>query len=84
MKQEGKSSKALPRVARIDIVSPDTRRLLEAKNLSAEDFSGDNRYQEFSLPLDLKRPLKLDFRIYSDGLSTFWVDWIRIERISDV
>ncbi len=84
MKQEGKSSKDLPRVARIDIVSPDTRRLLVAKDLTAKDFSADNRYQEFSLFLDLKRSLKLDFRVYSDGLNTFWVDWIRIERLSDV
>jgi hypothetical protein len=33
MKKEGKSSKALPGVPRIDIVSSDTRRLLVAKNL---------------------------------------------------
>lgn len=84
MKIESKSLRAFPRVARIDIVSPDTRRLLAAKDLSAEDFTGDVGYQEFSLILDLKRPLKLEFRVYSDGLDTFWIDRIRIERISDV
>lgn len=84
MKRKAKPLKTQSRIIRIDVVSPDTRRLLEAKNLSKEDFPGTDRYQEFSLPIDLKRPSKLDFRVYSDGMSIFWVDWIRIEKISDV
>jgi hypothetical protein len=79
-----KPLEALTRIARIDVVSPDTKRLLEAKNLNKEDFPKLGEYKEFSLPIDLKRPLKLGFRVYSDGLSIFWVDWIRIEKISDV
>jgi len=84
MKRKAKPLKTQSRIIRIDVVSPDTTRLLEAKNLREEDFPGTDRYQEFSLPIDLKRPLKLDFRVYSDGMSIFWVDWIRIEKISDV
>jgi hypothetical protein len=57
---------------------------LEAKNLKKEDFPKIGEYKEFSLLINLKRPLKLGFRVYSDGLSIFWVDWIRIEKISGV
>ena len=84
MKRMAKPLKTLSRIARIDVVSLDTRRLLEAKNLNKEDFPKIGEYKEFSLPIDLKRPLKLGFRVYSDGLSIFWVDWIRIEKISGV
>jgi hypothetical protein len=84
MKRQVKPLKSLDRIARIDVVSPDTRRLLEAKDLSEENFPGSGLYQEFALSIDLKRPLKLDFRVYSDGSGIFWVDWIRIEKISDV
>jgi len=84
MKRQVKPLKSLDRIARIDVVSPDTRRLLEAKDLGEENFPGSGIYQEFVLSIDLKRPLKLDFRVYSDGSGIFWVDWIRIEKISDV
>lgn len=84
MRREDNSTRSLSRMARIDIVSPDIRRLLSAKNLTPEDFPDDNKYKEFSLSVDLKRPLRLDFRVYSDALGTFWIDWVRIEKISDV
>ena len=84
MKRQAKPSKSLDRIARIDVVSPDTRRLLEAKNLSMEDFPGTGIYQEFVLFVDLKKSLKLDFRVYSDGLAIFYIDLIRFEKISGV
>jgi hypothetical protein len=84
MKHKADPLKTLSRIARIDVIAPETRRLLEAKNLSEEDFSDTAGYHEFSLPIELIRPLKLNFRVYSDGLSLFWVDRIRIEKISDV
>ena len=84
MKRQAKPLKSPDRIARIDVVSPDTRRLLKAKNLSQENFPGSGTYQKFTLSIDLKKPLKLDFRVYSDGIAIFWVDWIRIEKISGV
>ena len=84
MKRMAKPLKTLSRIARIDVVSLDTKRLLEAKNLNKEDFPKIGEYKEFSLLIDLKRPLKLGFRVYSDGKSIFWVDWIRIEKNSGV
>ncbi|UCE43027.1 MAG: glycosyltransferase family 39 protein [Candidatus Aminicenantes bacterium] len=86
MKLEANLSKAHPlsRIARIDIVAPETKRLLEAKDLTEDDFPDSGGYHEFPLTLDIIRPLKLNFRVYSDGLSPFWVDRIRIEKISDV
>ncbi len=84
MKRSTGSSISTARIARIDAVSPDTRRLLKAKNLSREDFPDTDAYREFALPIDLKRPDKLSFRVYADGTGTFWVDWIKIEKISGV
>ncbi len=83
MKLEGNSSNGLSRIARIDVVSPEKRKLLMAKNLIAEDFIKDNTYQEFSLGIELSRPLNLQFRIYSDGAASLWVDCVWIERISE-
>jgi 4-amino-4-deoxy-L-arabinose transferase-like glycosyltransferase len=84
IKKKNHQTKSSFRMARIDIVSPDTKRLLAIKNLVPENFPDDNEYLEFSLPLNLKRPLRLDFRVYTDGLIPFWVDWIRIQKISGV
>jgi hypothetical protein len=84
MKRQATPIKSLERIARIDVVSPDTRRLLEAKNLRQENFPGSDTFQEFTLLIDLKKPLKLDLRVYSDGIAIFWVDCIRIEKISVV
>jgi 4-amino-4-deoxy-L-arabinose transferase-like glycosyltransferase len=84
MKLEENPLKNVSRIARLDVVSPDTRRLLMAKDLFADDFLADNTYQEFSLSVDLNRPLNLRFRVYSDGTVSFWIDCIRIERISEV
>jgi len=55
-----------------------------AKDLSVDDFLADNTYQEFSLSVDLSRPLNLRLRVYSDGTAFFWIDCIRIKRISEV
>jgi len=84
MKLEGNPLSNVSRIARIDVVSPDTRRLLMAKDLFADDFLADNTYQEFSLSVDLNRPLNLRFRVYSDGAASFCIDCIRIKRISEV
>jgi hypothetical protein len=84
MKRQAKPIKSLDRIVRIDVVSPDTRRLLAVKNLNQEDFPGTDIYREFVLSVDLKRSAKLDFRVYSDGLASFWVDSIRTEKISGV
>jgi hypothetical protein len=84
MKRKPNPLKTLSRIARIDVVAPETRRLLEAKNLTEKDFPETDGYREFSLPIELMRPLKLNFRVYSDGLSIFWIDRIRIEKTSDV
>lgn len=84
IKKENNPIKPPFRIARIDIVSPDTKRLLAAKNLFSENFPDDNKYLEISLPLFLKKPLKLDFRVYTDGIISFWVDWIRIQKTSGV
>jgi 4-amino-4-deoxy-L-arabinose transferase-like glycosyltransferase len=83
MKLKGNPSGDKSRIARIDVVSPDTRRLLTAKDLTVKDFLTDETYQEFSLNIDLSRPLNLQFRVYSDGAVPFWVDSIWIEDISD-
>ncbi len=84
IKKEKDAIKATSRMARIDIVSPETKRLLAVKNIISEDLPDDSEYTELVLPLYLKKPLKLDFRVYTDGLVSFWVDWIRIQKISDV
>jgi 4-amino-4-deoxy-L-arabinose transferase-like glycosyltransferase len=81
MRLKGYSSRDASRIARIDAVSPDTRKLLMAKDLTVQDFLTDNTYQEFSLSLDLNRPSNLQFRVYSDGVAPFWVDCIWMERI---
>lgn len=70
------------RIARIDVVSPQRQRLLEAKDLRAEDFPSDGSYREFSLTFDLTWPSELNFRIYSDASFPFWVDCVAIEKIS--
>lgn len=84
MKRSADAARSPARIARIDVVSPDTRRLLDAKNLNEEDFPGTGVYHEFALSIDLKRPDKLNFRVYADGLGDFWIDWIRIEKIPGV
>jgi 4-amino-4-deoxy-L-arabinose transferase-like glycosyltransferase len=83
MKLKGSPSGDMSRIARIDAVSADTRQLFLAKELTVEDFLTDERYQEFSLNIDLSKPLNLQFRVFSDGVVPFWIDCIWIEGISD-
>ena len=80
MKREELTSRTLSRMARIDVVSPDSRRLLVSQDISTDDFPDDDKYHGFSLPINLPRSTKLNFRVYSDGLVAFWVDWIRVEK----
>ena len=81
IKKSSDTIKFTNRMARIDVVSPETKKLLAIKNLTPENFPFSNEYMEFSLPLQLKKAAKLDFRVYTDGLISFWVDWIRIQKI---
>jgi 4-amino-4-deoxy-L-arabinose transferase-like glycosyltransferase len=84
MKRPAESVKSHARIARIDVVSPDSRRLLVAKNLSQEDLPDTGIYQEFVLSIELKRPDKLNIRVYADGQSAFWVDCMWVEKIPGV
>ncbi len=79
MKMHPAPVKSPERVARIDAVAPDTRRLLAAKDLHEKDFPGVGAYRNFVLSIDLKRAERLNFRVYSEGSAIFCVDWIRIE-----
>jgi 4-amino-4-deoxy-L-arabinose transferase-like glycosyltransferase len=78
IKKEENSSKPYSRIARIDAVSQATKRVLKRENLYEKNFSPDKNYQEFTLTIFLKRPSKVDFRVYSDGKVSFWVDKIRV------
>ncbi len=84
IKKEKNPARSLMRMARIDVVSPDNKRLLGVKDLHTENFPGDNKYFKFSFPVYLKKPLKLEIRVYTDGLIAFWIDWIKIEELSGV
>lgn len=68
------------RLARIDIVAPDTRRVLALQDILAGDILTENGYQEFPLTFFLNRSRQLEFRIYTEGKAEIWVDHIRIGR----
>lgn len=69
------------RIARIDVISGEQKKVLAVKNLMATDFHRNDTYQEFNLTFMLKRPSILDFRVYSDGIIPLWADYFKIETI---
>jgi 4-amino-4-deoxy-L-arabinose transferase-like glycosyltransferase len=71
------------RIARIDVISKEVNRPLAIKNIFGSNFIKDKKYQEFSLPVFLKKSRKLDFRVYTDGVVSLWVDNIRITKNSE-
>jgi 4-amino-4-deoxy-L-arabinose transferase-like glycosyltransferase len=71
------------RIARIDVISNEARRPLAIKNILDKSIAKDEHYQEFTLPVFLKSPLKLRFRVYTDGGVDLWVDHIRIAKLTE-
>jgi len=67
------------RLARIDVVDPDARRVLAVKDILAGDIPPGNGYQEIPLPFYLDRSRRLEFRFYSDGSTDIWIDHIRVD-----
>lgn len=78
MKKEKSDLKKDVRIARIDVISREINRPLAIKNISGMSLPQDEKYQDISLPVYLKTPLKLDFRLYTDGVVNLWVDHVRI------
>jgi len=78
MKKEKSDLKQDVRIARIDVVSREVNRPLAIKNILGMSFTQDEKYQDISLPIYLNTPLKLDFRLYTDGTVNLWVDHVRI------
>lgn len=83
LKKEKSTQRSSQRLARIDVISVERNRVLGMKNLWAENFILDKKYQEFLLPVVLQEPMHLIFRIYSDGAVRLWADHIRIEKTKD-
>lgn len=80
-------NKAIPslssqRIARIDVVSEEQKRVFAVKNLTSDDFPENSTYQEISLTFTLKRPSVMRLRTYSDGIVPLWVDSLRMEQVN--
>jgi hypothetical protein len=67
------------RIARIDVISKEVNRPMAIENIFGRSLQ-DEKYQEFSLPVFLKKSLKLHFRVYTDGVVNLWVDNIRMTK----
>jgi hypothetical protein len=83
MKKEKSDLNTDVRIARIDVISKEVNRPLAIENIFSRSFTQDKKYQKFFLPVFLKTSLKLDFRVYIDGVVSLWVDNIRITKRSE-
>ncbi|MGD2245571.1 MAG: glycosyltransferase family 39 protein [Candidatus Aminicenantes bacterium] len=80
LKMEGPLRDSDRRVARIDVVSKTNKRVWAVDNILKTHFRSENKYQEFSLPVILNKTRNLQFRVYSDGLLTVWIDYVQLSE----
>ena len=80
IKKQGFYKNLSKRVARLDVVSEEIHRVLNVKDLFPKDLVHDG-YQNFSLTIQLKRPLKMKLRVFAQGNGAFWVDWVRVKPL---
>jgi 4-amino-4-deoxy-L-arabinose transferase-like glycosyltransferase len=66
---------------RVKIVVADAKRkrILASRTVMPQDFHTDN-YEDFHLPLDLRRPSDVELRISKMGKATFWFDKATIQK----
>lgn len=81
-----KKDNSLPeneRVARIDVVHAERKKVLAYKNLYSHNFLKTGTYENFFLEINLRKTRKLTLRIYSSGKAILWVDKVTIERLKN-
>lgn len=81
LKKGGPLKNPESRIARIDVVSETAQKVLAVENISGREFLKDHVYQEFSFPVVLRKNRDVRFRVFSDGLTELWVDFIHLEEI---
>lgn len=69
------------RIARIDVVSTEKRKVFALKNLYGPDLLHPDTYQEFTLSFSLKKSEKITLRIHSAGKMNLWIDKVIINRL---
>ncbi|MBE0460736.1 MAG: glycosyltransferase family 39 protein [Candidatus Aminicenantes bacterium] len=79
IKREGKYKNNSDRIARLDVISPEIKRALAYKDVFPEDLS-KNGYKDFILNIKLRKPLKINFRVFSTGKGSFWIDFVKIKK----
>jgi len=80
IKREGKYKNTSDRIARLDVTSPEIKRVLAYKDIFPEDLS-KNGYKDFILNIKLRKPLRINFRVFSTGKGSFWIDLVKIKKI---
>lgn len=68
------------RLARFDVISAERRKLFVYKDIYSQDLS-QGAYEDFQLKFSLPWAQKLKIRVYSPGSGSFWIDWVKIEKI---
>ncbi len=67
-------------IIRLDVVSEDIHRLIEARQLSVENIKKE--YGNYSLQVTVHKPMSLTFRVYTKENASFWIDWIKIDKMN--
>jgi hypothetical protein len=80
MKAEKNIQDPKKRIARLDVISAERRRVLAYKDLFRKDFN-TNGYQDIPLTFRVRKPQKIKFRVYTQGNGTFWIDNVHTIRI---
>ncbi len=68
------------RVARIDIIQKEQRKVLARKDIYMSDITSSGIYQNFTLPISLRKNRLLTLRVYSAGRTQLSIDKAIIEQ----
>ena len=71
-------------LAMIDVVDSNTGSILASRKISNRDFSRPQSYQVFRLPLILRGPTDIGFKVHNKGSIELFFDKVSVRREAEI